>query len=84
VKKHADSTAEEEVGKRVHLYVDLLRSSQILGISERTLQDWITSGYFTDRDGLRRYGDLVRVHLPTMYRRLESGELMNGWQKGSH
>ena len=82
MKRQANSTAE--VGKRVHLYIDLDRSSQILGVSQHTLQEWITSGHFTDRDGLRRYGSLVRVHLPTMYRRLESGELMEGWHKQSH
>jgi hypothetical protein len=82
VKRQANSTAE--VRKGLHLYIDLDRSSQILGVSQRTLQDWITSGHFTDRDGLRQYGRLVRIHLPTMYRRLESGELMEGWQEQSH
>ena len=70
-----------EVRKGLHLYIDLDRSSQILGVSQRTLQDWIASGRFTDRDGLRLYGSLMRVHLPTMYRRLESGQLMDGWHE---
>jgi hypothetical protein len=35
---------------------------------------------FTHRDGLRRFGGVARIQLATMLRRIESGELMDGWR----
>jgi hypothetical protein len=53
--------------------VDLRGAAQYLKCSPRAFEKWIFDQRFCACDGLRRVGDLVRVHMPTLRSRMEAG-----------
>jgi excisionase family DNA binding protein len=57
--------------------VTIQEAAAYLKCSSRTLEKWIRIGRFGPADGLRRVGDLVRFHMPTLRRRVEEDTLMS-------
>jgi hypothetical protein len=58
---------------------DLEVAARYLKCSPLTIRDWITDHKFGPEDGLRYVGHLVRVHMPTLRRRVAEGKLMQKW-----
>lgn len=52
------------------------RAAEWLDVARGTFHNWITSGKFTEADGLRRFGGTTRVHFPTMRARFHEGTLL--------
>lgn len=51
-------------------------AAQYLNISPLTLRDYIYHRKFTAKDGLRRIGGSIRIHMPTLIARVEADTLM--------
>jgi hypothetical protein len=52
------------------------KAAEWLDVARGTFHNWITSGKFTEADGLRRFGGTTRVHFPTMKARFHEGTLL--------
>jgi hypothetical protein len=64
--------ADDDIG-------DLEVAGRYLKCSPLTIRDWIQDHKFCHEDGLRYVGHLVRVHMPTLRRRVAEGKLMQKW-----
>jgi hypothetical protein len=67
---------------RVYKEIDDIKgAADFLGCSPRTLEGWIIKGTFTAEDGLRRFGALLRFHMPTLKERVKRDTLMKNSER---